>query len=128
MFRYCCWKVFGHLLQSCSLVCLRKTKFGAYLAIFGAVITLALNFALIPVLGFEGSAWATLICYFAMAVVSYFLGREHYPIPYDLKRIGAYLGLMLLLFRLSGYVDLGMWVNTFCSSLVLSLPWSDLKK
>lgn len=89
-----------------------KTKFGAYLAIFGAVITLALNFALIPVLGFEGSAWATLICYFTMAVVSYFLGRKHYPIPYDLKRIGAYLGLMLLLFRLSGYVDLGMWVNT----------------
>ena len=90
-----------------------KTKFGAYLAIFGAVITLALNFALIPVLGFEGSAWATLICYFTMAVVSYFLGRKHYPIPYDLKRIGAYLGLMLLLFRLSGYVHLGMWVNTF---------------
>ena len=89
-----------------------KTKFGAYLAIFGAVITLALNFALIPVLGFEGSAWATLVCYFTMAVVSYFLGRKHYPIPYDLKRIGAYLGLMLLLFRLSGYVDLGMWVNT----------------
>ena len=90
-----------------------KTKFGAYLAIFGAVITLALNFALIPVLGFEGSAWATLVCYFTMAVVSYFLGRKHYPIPYDLKRIGAYLSLMLLLFRLSGYVDLGMWVNTF---------------
>ena len=89
-----------------------KTKFGAYLAIFGAVITLALNFALIPVLGFEGSAWATLICYFSMAVVSYFLGREHYPIPYDLNRIGVYLGLMLLLFRLSDYVDLGMWVNT----------------
>ena len=89
-----------------------KTKFGAYLAIFGAVITLALNFALIPVLGFEGSAWATLVCYFTMAVVSYFLGRKHYPIPYDLKRIGAYLGLMLLLFRLSSYVDLGMWVNT----------------
>ena len=78
-----------------------KTKFGAYLAIFGAVITLALNFALIPVLGFEGSAWATLVCYFTMAVVSYFLGRKHYPIPYDLKRIGAYLGLMLLLLALA---------------------------
>lgn len=89
-----------------------KTKFGAYLAIFGAVITLALNFALIPVLGFEGSAWATLICYFSMALVSYLLGRKHYPIPYDLKRIGAYLGLTLLLFAFSIYADLGMWANT----------------
>ena len=40
-----------------------KTKFGAYLAIFGAVITLALNFALIPILGFEGSAENTYLLF-----------------------------------------------------------------
>lgn len=89
-----------------------KTKFGAYLSLFGAIVTLALNFALIPVLGFEGSAWATLICYAAMVAASYLLGRKHYPIPYRLKRIFTYLGVMLLLFFLSHIVDLGMWLNT----------------
>ena len=89
-----------------------KTRFGAYLSLFGAVVTLALNFVFIPVLGFEGSAWATLICYFSMTVASYFLGKKHYPIPYDLKRIGLYLGTTLLLFTLSVYADLGMWINT----------------
>ena len=89
-----------------------KTRFGAYLALFGAVITLALNFALIPFLGFEGSAWATLTCYFSMTVASYFLGKKHYPVPYDLKRIGLYLVITLILFTLSVYVDFGMLLNT----------------
>ena len=67
-----------------------KTKFGAYLAIFGAIITIGLNFWLIPILGYEGSAWATLICYFAMMVASYFLGNIYYKVNYPLGRIALY--------------------------------------
>ncbi len=89
-----------------------KTRYGAYLSLFGAIVTLGVNFALIPVLGFEGSAWATLLCYFLMTLLSYYLGRKHYPIPYDLKRIGIYLSLTILLFIISLYLDLGMYVNT----------------
>ena len=43
-----------------------KTIFGAYLSFFGAIITIALNFILIPTIGFIGSAIATLVCYFLM--------------------------------------------------------------
>lgn len=89
-----------------------KTRFGAYFSLFGALITLGLNFALIPVLGFEGSAWATLICYVAMVVVSYLLGKKHYPIPYKLQHMAGYLALMLLLFFLSHLWDMGMLLNT----------------
>lgn len=89
-----------------------KTRYGAYLSLFGAIVTLGVNFALIPVLGFEGSAWATLLCYFLMTLLSYYLGRKYYPIPYDLKRIGIYLSLTILLFISSIYLDLGMYVNT----------------
>ena len=72
-----------------------KTKYGAYLSIFGALITLALNFVLIPKIGFEGSAWTTLICYFSMTVASYFIGKKYFPIPYQIGRIGTYLIAML---------------------------------
>ena len=89
-----------------------KTKYGAYLAIFGAVITLALNIVLIPQIGFVGSAWATLVCYAAMMVASYFMGRKHYPIPYNIKRIGGYLILMMSLFLSSHQWDMGMLFNT----------------
>ena len=89
-----------------------KTKYGAYLSIFGAVITLALNFVLIPQIGFVGSAWATLVCYAAMMAASYFMGRKHYPIPYNIKRIGGYLTLMMSLFFFSHQWDMGMLFNT----------------
>ena len=72
-----------------------KTKYGAYLSIFGAIITLILNFVLIPIIGFVGSAIATLVCYFSMTVASYFIGKKHFPIPYNLKTIGLYIFNML---------------------------------
>ncbi|HXH18767.1 MAG TPA: polysaccharide biosynthesis C-terminal domain-containing protein, partial [Chitinophagales bacterium] len=68
-----------------------KTMKGAYIAMGGAVITIALNALLIPVMGYMGSAWATLICYVFMAAVSFRMGQRHFPIPYELGRIGFYL-------------------------------------
>ncbi len=72
-----------------------KTKYGAYLSIFGAIITLILNVVLIPIIGFVGSAIATLVCYFSMSAASYFIGKRHFPIPYSLKRISLYIFNML---------------------------------
>ena len=51
-----------------------------------------------------GSAWATLICYASMMIVSYFLGNKHYPVNYDLKRILGYLGLSLTLYFISLFI------------------------
>lgn len=85
-----------------------KTKYGAYLSIFGAIITLSLNFILIPIIGFVGSAWATLACYFCMTIASYFLGRKHYRIPYPIKRISFYLILVAALFFSSVYFKIGI--------------------
>jgi O-antigen/teichoic acid export membrane protein len=59
-----------------------KTRWGAILSLIGAIVTLTLNFALIPVLGYMGAAWTTLICYAVMMIISYFLGQKHYPVPY----------------------------------------------
>ncbi|HQX31899.1 MAG TPA: oligosaccharide flippase family protein, partial [Flavobacteriales bacterium] len=46
-----------------------RTKTGGTIAIIGAAITIAFNFLLIPVLGYMGSAWATLACYAGMAMI-----------------------------------------------------------
>lgn len=68
-----------------------KTNFGAYLAIFGAVITISLNFLLVPQMGYTGSAYATLAAYGGICIVSYFLGQKYYPVPYNLKSMFGYL-------------------------------------
>ena len=89
-----------------------KTIYGAYLSVFGAGITIILNLFLIPKIGFLGSAWATLACYFSMTIASYYLGKKHYPIPYQIKSITGYLLLMIILFSLSKYLYFGMVFNT----------------
>jgi O-antigen/teichoic acid export membrane protein len=68
-----------------------KNIIGSYISIIAAGLTIAFNFALIPRLGYEGSAWATLAAYFFMAVVSYVWGQKHYPIPYNLNKIYAFI-------------------------------------
>lgn len=68
-----------------------RTKFGAYISVIGAIITLALNIWLIPIIGYKGSALATLAAYASMVVLSYSYGKKYYPIPYNLKKIAVYL-------------------------------------
>ncbi|MDR1006750.1 MAG: oligosaccharide flippase family protein [Bacteroidales bacterium] len=78
-----------------------KTIYGAYISIFGALITLILNYVLVPHYGYMGSAWTTLACYFAIMVACYLLGRRHYHISYPIKRLTLYfcaaIGLYFLM-------------------------------
>ena len=53
-----------------------KTRYGAYISIFGASITIILNILLIPVFGFVGCALATLICYSSMVLLSFYLSNS----------------------------------------------------
>jgi O-antigen/teichoic acid export membrane protein len=80
-----------------------KTYIGAYISIVGAIITLVLNFLLIPTMSYYGSAIATIAAYGSMMFISYYLGNKYYPIPYDLKKIGGYLSLSIVFSAVSFY-------------------------
>jgi O-antigen/teichoic acid export membrane protein len=77
-----------------------KISTGAYITIGGALITIAVNYTLIPYLGYLASALATVICYASMMVASYVLGQKHYPVPYDVKKCFGYIGISLILFAI----------------------------
>ena len=81
-----------------------KTYIGAYISIFGAIITLALNFLLIPTMSYYGSAIATIVAYGSMMFTSYYFGNKYYPIPYDIKKIASYLVVSIGFSILSFYV------------------------
>jgi O-antigen/teichoic acid export membrane protein len=100
-----------------------QTHIGAWISIVGAVLTLTLNFILIPIFqenygqGFMGSAIATIVAYATMMLISYTLGNKYYPIPYDRRKIGSYLGISILfsavyfyLFRENYFVGIPMLV------------------
>ncbi|ETZ24615.1 polysaccharide biosynthesis C-terminal domain-containing protein [Pedobacter sp. V48] len=81
-----------------------QTRFGLYISIIGAFITIVLNFVLIPKYSYMGSAWVSMLAYFIMMVISYVLGQKYYPIPYDLKKILTYLLISVVLVILSFWV------------------------
>ncbi|WP_187261142.1 lipopolysaccharide biosynthesis protein [Pontibacter beigongshangensis] len=99
-----------------------RTQFGTWISAGGAIITIMLNLLLIPVLGYVGSAWATLVCYFAMAAVSYWLGQRYHPIPYPAGRIISYVVLAALLLLVVMYVPISnVWVSYLFSLGICAL-------
>jgi len=68
-----------------------KTKYGMYFSVFGAFLTIAFNLILIPKIGFMASAWATLIAYGTMTIISYFYGKKYYAVPYNISKVILYI-------------------------------------
>jgi O-antigen/teichoic acid export membrane protein len=82
-----------------------ETKYGAFLSIFGAILTIVLNIILIPKMGYLGAAWATFICYLSMLIASYLIGQKKYYIPYQVWHIVRIILIALLLYVLSIYIE-----------------------
>ncbi|MFH6770541.1 oligosaccharide flippase family protein [Gaetbulibacter aestuarii] len=87
-----------------------RTKFGAWISVTGALITLSINLFFIKEFSYKASAVATLAAYSIMMFLSFFFGRKYYPIPYNLKKIGLYLGGSTLFSWLSFYEFRGNYV------------------
>ncbi len=97
-----------------------QTHFGAYISVFGAVITLVLNYLLIPIMGFMGSAWTTFICYFAMMVVSFIIGQKYYKVDYKVKSILLYLLAAVLIYLGFNFIEFHhLWLKLFVASLLI---------
>ncbi len=89
-----------------------KTYFGTLITAGGAVLTMVLNYLLIPIAGYTGSSWATLIVYASMALMCYKLGQRYYPIPYRVGADLAYLVATFLAITLIARIPLpNLWVS-----------------
>jgi O-antigen/teichoic acid export membrane protein len=77
-----------------------KTRYGAYQGIIGSVITIGINVLFIPVMGYYASAWAILVCFVSMTLISYFTGKKHFDVPYQVNNFLFYLFVALALFAI----------------------------
>ena len=79
-----------------------RTQWGMYLSLTCFVLMLGLNIWLVRAIGipngYVGSAWAALIAYAAVMIISYFAGQHYYPIRYPLAKIGGYTLLTTALY------------------------------
>ncbi len=98
-----------------------RTRYGMYLSIFGAVITISFNYIMIPKIGFIASAWATLAAYGSMMTLSYIMGQKKYKVPYDLKRIASYLTVAIVLSILTLITNTNYYLNSLFVLLFLAI-------
>jgi O-antigen/teichoic acid export membrane protein len=99
-----------------------KTFYGTIITAGGALLTVLLNFLLIPVAGYLGSSWATAIVYGCMAAACYLLGQRFYPIPYPVMAGVAYITITyVLIYIVNGITLPTAWQNTSFHASVLIL-------
>ena len=100
-----------------------KTQWGAYFSIIGVIITFGLQVVFVPRIGYIASALSSTVCYMVIMLLSYLVGRKHLTIPYDLRRIGVYTLVVLVL--LAGYyamaqlLPINEWIKMSIGTILL---------
>jgi O-antigen/teichoic acid export membrane protein len=115
-----------------------QTKYGAIIAIVGAIITIVVNVIFVPNYSYVASAWATLAAYSGMMILSYVLGQKYFPIKYNIKAIMVYtviaLGFYFISLTYSNMENIVLKVilnNLFVAFFVFilyKLEFSNIKK
>lgn len=85
------------------------TRFGIYITLVGAIITILINVMLIPVYGYMASAWAHVASYGTMIVMSFIMAEKHYKVNYNMKKLLPYFLIaigMVIFGRLFNYPGL----------------------
>lgn len=67
-----------------------QTRYGAVFSVIGGIITLVINILFIPKIGYMASAIAFFTSSLVITLISYYYGQKHFPVRYDLKKIGSY--------------------------------------
>lgn len=81
-----------------------RTNVGTRISLIGGAITVILNLILLPKYGFMVSAWATLIAYGTMMIISYIWGQNAYKIPYQTGKIILYMTIAIVMACVNYYV------------------------
>ena len=105
-----------------------RTRWGMYMSLICFALVFLFNLWFVPAIGipngYLGSAWAALASYFIVMLISYFVGRHYYPLPYEIGRMGLYVLLALVLWVAGAAVALpglgfSTWFVYTCRILLL---------
>jgi len=80
-----------------------NTHWGAIMSAIGAAVMIAINIVFVPKYGYMACAWGGLAGYGTSMLISFFLGQKKYPVKYDLKSIGLFIGAAVLAIAISHF-------------------------
>lgn len=104
-----------------------RTQWGMYFSLICFVLMLGLNIWLVPAIGipdgYMGSAWAALISYAIVMVMSYFAGRKYYPLPYQTGRIAMYAAVAGVLYAGGMMMEsfFPLWITYLLRGMLLAI-------
>jgi len=90
----------AHVVFVVGIYLEKKTQYMPLISGAGAALNVAANFILIPRMGIEGAALATLISYAVMAGGMYFVSQRFYRVEYEWGRVLRGVGAGITLFVL----------------------------
>lgn len=137
------WMLMGNLFlgifytQSLWYKLTDQTHYGAIFSVIGGMITLLINILFIPSMGYMACAIAFFVSTLMITIISYFYGQKHFPVKYDLKKIGAYFLVAILLYIIEMNINLSdlllkYSLKTLFFSIFILFIWylekSDLKR
>jgi len=137
------WMLMGNLFmgifytQSLWYKLTDQTHFGATFSVIGGIITLIINILFIPKMGYMASAIGFFSSSLVITLISYYYGQKHFPVQYDLKKIGSYFFVAILLYIIDmnlhfGNVIVNYGFKTILFALFLIFIWynekTDLKR
>ncbi len=75
-----------------------RTWWGAIMSAIGAIVMLAVNIIFVPKAGYIACAWGGFAGYGVAMLLSFFIGRKFYPVPYDIKTVVRFVGSGVLIY------------------------------
>lgn len=102
----------------------KRTRLLPYAYIVATAVNILLNMALIPRIGYFGSAWASVATYFCFSLVGYWVFRRIYFIPFEFGRLAFLFGTGIFLGCLNSIWSLDqVWLETIKEAgFVMAFP------
>lgn len=103
-----------------------QTWWGAVISAVGAAVMIAVNVVFVPKAGYMACAWGGFAGYGTAMILSWAIGRNKYPVPYDTRAISGYVLLAAVLAILSRLVQpvtegLPLWAQLAIGTILLAI-------
>jgi O-antigen/teichoic acid export membrane protein len=98
------------------------TRYGAYIGLSGAAVTILMNVLLVPRFSYLGAAWGHLAAYVVMVVLSFIWGQKFYRINYQRRRIAFYFLVSTVLFLISYFLPVEKkWISLGLNGILMMI-------
>lgn len=82
------------------------TRFGVYITVIGAAVTILINVIFIPYYGYMASAWAHLASYLSMIIMSFIFAEKRFKIDYQFSKMISYFAIAIILVVFSKLINI----------------------